>query len=229
MHVVDEAVPVVVDAVTRDFPGVRPDVGLEIGVLQIDAGVDDRDEGPARSGRDVPRLLGMDVGAGLAAGLAGIVEAVELRVPRIVRREGRLDDVVGLGVLDPRIPAEARDRLFGGKTRGEFPVLRPAPEGVPARGAELRPQCLVIGRRGPRFELDDHRAGGVGPVDRAGDGLPAAGRRAGQRRPRERQGEDRPGDGPSAGRQTPPPSAGARTLHPPHPSPVSHGCAWRQV
>src|SRR5262249_24139846 len=86
VDVVDEAVAVVVDAVAGDLARVGPDVGGEVGVVVVDAGVDDRDDDAAARGDGVPRLGGVDVGVGDAAGLPGVVQAPEraVGVPRVV-------------------------------------------------------------------------------------------------------------------------------------------------
>ena len=58
VDVVDVAVAVVVDAVARDLAGVGPDVGGEVGVVVVDAGVDDarrRLPRPWRCSRPFPR------------------------------------------------------------------------------------------------------------------------------------------------------------------------------
>src|SRR3954468_5907594 len=70
-----------------------------------DAGVHDADLHPAgrREGAhagEVPALGRVDVGVGCAARLAGVVEAVELAEPRVVRRREDLHRRVDLGVLD---------------------------------------------------------------------------------------------------------------------------------
>ena len=41
MEVVDVAVGVVVDAVVGNFAGIGPDVGLEVGMVEVDARIDD--------------------------------------------------------------------------------------------------------------------------------------------------------------------------------------------
>src|SRR5207249_4602230 len=100
VHVVHEAVVVVVDAVAGDLAGVGPDVVAQVGVVVIDAGVDDGDDGGVIAGGLVPGLGGVDVGVGGAAGLDGVVEVPLRGEPRVVGRQRDVDAVVGLGVED---------------------------------------------------------------------------------------------------------------------------------
>ena len=74
VDIVDIAVAVVVDAVTRRLAGVAPDVRREIGVVVVDAGVDHGDDHGPRSGGDIPRRRGIDVGVGKPACLPPVVE-----------------------------------------------------------------------------------------------------------------------------------------------------------
>ena len=101
VDVVDEAVAVVVDAVAGDLAGVGPDVGGQVGVGVIDAGVDDGDDDAAAAGGDVPGFRGVDVGVGRAAGLAGVVQAPEGTELRVVRNLVQLQEVVRDRVDDP--------------------------------------------------------------------------------------------------------------------------------
>src|SRR4029079_34711 len=66
VDVVDVTIPVVIDPVARGLERVGPDVGREISVADVDAGVDDPDEhrvaadlrrSPRRGGRDPVRAL----------------------------------------------------------------------------------------------------------------------------------------------------------------------------
>ena len=58
VHVVDEAVMVVVDAVARYLPRVGPDVRRQIGMRVVDSRVDHRHQDGAVAGADIPRRLG---------------------------------------------------------------------------------------------------------------------------------------------------------------------------
>src|SRR5262249_24208377 len=75
VDVIDVAVVVVVDAVAGDFAGVGPDVGGQVGVVVVDAALDDGDGDAAGAGGRVPGLGGVDVGVRGAAALAGVVQA----------------------------------------------------------------------------------------------------------------------------------------------------------
>src|SRR5262249_15114969 len=77
VNVIDVAVAVVVDAVAGDLAGVGPDVGRQVGMVIVHAGVDGRHEDAAGARGDVPRLGGVDVGIDGAAALAGVVQAPE--------------------------------------------------------------------------------------------------------------------------------------------------------
>ena len=92
VHVVDEAIPVVVDPVTRDLARVSPDLRYEVGMPEVDAGVHDPDERRRRSLLDIPGLGEIDVGVAriLDRPLVGHVEVVrdDVQVQAIVRDRG---------------------------------------------------------------------------------------------------------------------------------------------
>ena len=79
VHVVDEPVAVVVEPVARNLAGVRPDLGREIRVPEIGAGVHDADQHRRTAGRHVPGVSELDVG------VVGGVDVVLQRQVRIVR------------------------------------------------------------------------------------------------------------------------------------------------
>ena len=127
VYVVNEAVAVVVNAVARDLGGVRPDVRLKVGVVDVKALVNDGDDDRAAARRQVPGLFGLDVSADEARCLLPR-EVVEADLPRVlhrplagvirsvVRRYFFVPDVVRLGV--EHVGARAQrlhcvERLFG--------------------------------------------------------------------------------------------------------------------
>ncbi len=109
VHVVDDAVAVVVHAVARDLGRVDPHVGGQILVRVVHAGVDHADDDVGAADAVVPRLDGVDVSVRGAAGLAGVVEPVQLGEAGIVGRGAGVDDVVALGVEDLRVLAQLLD------------------------------------------------------------------------------------------------------------------------
>src|SRR4029079_13421978 len=88
VDVVDVAVVVIVDAVgfatVAGFAGIRPGAVGEVGVGEVDAIIDQRDDRRRVTGRDAERLAGVDVGIGrafrrgIAAPLAQVLEPPEL-------------------------------------------------------------------------------------------------------------------------------------------------------
>jgi len=84
VHVVHEPVAVVVDAVPGDFTRVGPDVGRQVGVCVVDARIDHAHDDLAAAGGDVPGLGRVDVGVVGSAGLAGVVQAPEPGILRVV-------------------------------------------------------------------------------------------------------------------------------------------------
>jgi len=142
--VVDVAVAVVVDAVAADLAGVRPDVALQIRVVDVDAVVDDLDD-------DVRRARGRVPGA-----------------PEVdrVRRRRREERVVGHPVLDAR--ARGLDGIDaraggGGPREAARRRLAPAVDGVPeveARG-DVRVLELARGAEDARRRAAGDRASDV--------------------------------------------------------------------
>jgi hypothetical protein len=153
------------------------DLAREVLVGGADARVDDADldaagvgEG-AEAGR-VPALGRVDVRVGGAAGLAGVVEAVELGEARVVGHGRDPHGRVDLRVLHRRAVVQARDERRG--------VARAHDAGAKAanRAALLgrAEQRAALGGRSARLELDDDRSGG-----RRGSGCDDEGRERGQR------------------------------------------------
>src|SRR5688572_27490071 len=102
VDVVGKAVAVVVQAVAGDLAGVNPDVGREVRVAHLRAGVDHGDDEVGVAGADVPRLRAADVRAGGADhavdGLAGVQDAPLEIEEGIVGDDRGMHDVVRLGV-----------------------------------------------------------------------------------------------------------------------------------
>jgi hypothetical protein len=90
VDVVDIAVAVVVRAVAGDLAGINPEIAVEVGVVELRAAVDDRDE-DVGTGLVVPGRLTVHV----------LGREVPLRAPlRIVRRVAVADHAVGPALLD---------------------------------------------------------------------------------------------------------------------------------
>ena len=90
VHVVHEAVVVIVHAVAGNLARIGPDVGGQIGMGVVDAGVDHGYDGRTAARRDIPRLRRVDVGVGRASRLPDVVEAVEIREGGIVGKRRHL-------------------------------------------------------------------------------------------------------------------------------------------
>ena len=140
--VVDPAVPVVVDAVTGNLTGVRPDVRRQIGVVVGDAGVRHRDHDAAATRRRVPGLRRVDVCVHNTAVLTDVVQAPELaaRETRIVRCRRRAEDQVRLGVEDI---ASAFECLH----RSEDTLAAAQPSEHQARNEQLADESRVLGAK----------------------------------------------------------------------------------
>jgi hypothetical protein len=116
VHVVHVAVAVVVEAVARDLAGVGPDVGREVGMGVVDAGVDDRDDHRRIAGREVPGLRRVDARVGCPP-LPGVVQAPELPERRVGRDERDGNDRVELGRLHGGVTGESTSDALGVLTR----------------------------------------------------------------------------------------------------------------
>ncbi len=111
VDVIHEAIAVVVEAVAGDFRRMRPDIGGDVRMRRIEAGIHHRDDGARPLGR-VPRrprlnqLQRPQVVIGLAPRAAGAVV-------RVIRGELDVVLVIGLGVQDVGVglepPAERRN------------------------------------------------------------------------------------------------------------------------
>jgi hypothetical protein len=141
-------------------------LAAEVGVRLVDPGVDDADlhstgcGEPAQSG-GVPALGGVDVRVSAPAGLACVVEAVELREERVVRHRPGAQDEVGLGVGHEQAAVEPAS------DHGRVAVHPDDLRADTGHGADLPlDPCLVEQRRAlraryARGELDDCRVGVV--------------------------------------------------------------------
>ena len=84
VHVVHEPVAVVVDPIAGHLGRIRPDVGGQVGVVVVDARIDDPNhDAPAPRG-EIPGLRGVDVGIDRSAGLPRVVQAPETVEFRVV-------------------------------------------------------------------------------------------------------------------------------------------------
>ena len=101
VEVVDVAVAVVVDAVAGDLARVGPDVGLEVGMVEVDARVDDGHHHRRIAQGVRPCAGGIDA--------VGSREAPELVEPRVGRQVGHAHHGVRAGPLDHRGPAEQHE------------------------------------------------------------------------------------------------------------------------
>ena len=131
VDVVDVAVAVVVDAVARDLAGVGPDAAGQVGVVQVDAGVEHGDDRRGAPRRDAPGLGGVDVH------VLGVVQPPEPAEHRIVRDERRGD------------PTGAADRIRPPLAR--ISAARPLwTSAAPAHGRSARaPQAASRDNRRP--------------------------------------------------------------------------------
>ena len=113
VHIVHEAVGVIVHAVTGDLARVGPDVAGQIDVGPIDSSVDDAHHDRATAGGAIPGFWGIDVGIDNAAGLPDVMEAVEPRILRVVRRGRHVHDGISCELrhsgLFAQIPLDVTD------------------------------------------------------------------------------------------------------------------------
>ena len=111
VDVIDVAVAVIILApLAAQFGGVDPHVGGQVGMIVIHARIDHGDDRVAAAGGGLPGLGRIDVGVGGASGLSRIVQSPEGIKLAVIRHEGRVEAIVGLGVKDPGI------RLVGGQS-----------------------------------------------------------------------------------------------------------------
>ena len=147
VDVVDVAVAVVVDAVGllagARLARVRPGSRGEVGMAEVDAVVDDRDDDAGVAGRDPERLAAVDVDVGRAARpglalvdvLAGVVEAPQLVPERLARR-------VGVAVT-PMVDAHAQDVRVGRRAA----MVSPSAPAVPGRPTRVAGSAEIRARR----------------------------------------------------------------------------------
>ena len=95
---------------------VAPEVGGDVLMVEVHAGIDDGDDDVGRIVNEIPRGGGLDVGPGDAGGLAGVFHRPERAVEElgIVGLGGNVADVIGLDELVAAGGAEARERGGGG-------------------------------------------------------------------------------------------------------------------
>jgi hypothetical protein len=185
-HIVDESVAVVIDAVVRDLARISPDIGRDLGVLGIQARVDDGDDDPFARPHLVPvegaaPVPVEDVPAGHRLDELDSPEIGELLSPRalrpvdavpghvtIVGHEGQIrergepggEEVIGLGVDHAGM---RRERRHGREDVGA--LSEPNPVGV-----------LEIGKRRvertTRGACGEALGGGRGSIPRRGEEIP---------------------------------------------------------
>ena len=159
VHVVDEAVAVVVHTVARDLAGIGPDVGGQVGMEVIDPGVDHRHPHVLAAGGDVPRGWGVDVGSRRASGLPEVQEAPEFSELGIVRCLFHVIDEVGLDELHLGVVLVAADRLLDAGVRDPGALGPDAGEVLDVGGPEVGEDRLGVLLAHPRAELEDDLAG----------------------------------------------------------------------
>ena len=138
VDVVDVAVAVIVDpvgfATVAQFAGVRPRAFGEVGMGEVDAIIDERDDRRRVTGRDAERLAGVDVGigralrSGIAAALAQVLESPQL-VPQRLAGRVRIKEtsVVDAHAEDIRVGLKSREHvacLPGRGLEGDGPGIR---------------------------------------------------------------------------------------------------------
>ena len=161
MHIIDEAVAIVVQSIARNLSGVVPDVVGEVRMGVVDARVHQRQQDVVAPGADVPALLRADVRAGSPLGLPSVVQAPLPVEFRVVREHRHLDQVVGLDVENVGMASVALQGFLDAHPAAEPEVLDAAQElpsragtQVPAYRLALRWGCLIA-------ELDQDFAGAV--------------------------------------------------------------------
>ncbi len=92
----------------------RPDIGGEVRMQVVDAGIDDADDDGARTDGLVPRASRTNVGTrrpgNTADDLSEVLQSPQLREPGIVRLTVRIDDVVRLDERDVAARRQRRDQ-----------------------------------------------------------------------------------------------------------------------
>ena len=83
VHIVDQTIVVVVNAVVGDFPGIRPHVSGKILVAIVDARINHRHHNIDRAGRPVPRFHSINIGIKCPAVLPGVLHPPQLIEARI--------------------------------------------------------------------------------------------------------------------------------------------------
>ena len=132
VRIIDETVAVIVDVVgllaATGLTRIRPEVAGKIGMVVIDARVDDRDDHARATGGDIPRFGSIDVGiqgpTGTEHRLAGVVQGPEVAETVVVGNRVGTVDVVRLDELHTRLAPQGvhrRRRRFAGC---EFHQLR---------------------------------------------------------------------------------------------------------
>ena len=74
VYVIDVAVGVVVDTISRDLSRIRPDTVDQVRVIEVDTGVEHGHYDGAGTGGPIPRLDGIDIGVSGAARLPRVLK-----------------------------------------------------------------------------------------------------------------------------------------------------------
>ena len=152
-NVIHAAIAVVVDAyVAGNLARIRPDVGGQIGVVVVDAGIHHRHHHGTVAGMPIPGRSSVDVGAARTGdavdGLPGVAHA-PLQIEIGVARHGRLvNDVIRFGVFHIRlagIPAAHALHIPAGGQAHMFEATEsadtlPARSSMYPRGTRARPE-----------------------------------------------------------------------------------------
>ena len=98
--VVDVAVGVIVDAITRDLRRVQVNIARKFRVVVVNAGVYDGNDHAAIARQVIPGFWCVDVSIGKPSCLTGVVQSPELAKVRIVGEEGGRDNVIKFAELN---------------------------------------------------------------------------------------------------------------------------------
>ena len=153
--VIDVAVAVIILAVAGDLARVGPDVGLQVGVVVVDAGVYDGHHRLAGAGGFVPCLGSIDVGIEGAAGLTGVVHAPQFGEAGIVGYHLGGDFRIGLHQLHTGARLQGVER-FDQPLIGQRGLVHPGHKRVSLAQLQARGvRAHGVIRLGPIGELDN--------------------------------------------------------------------------
>ena len=152
MNVIDVSVPVVVNSVAWNLARVSPNVGCQIGVVELHAGVEDRDLDRPGTGAGVPRRR-----------RSNALHSPKFVQSRIVR--GHLDAqlVVGLRVTHVWGTLEHTEGLLYGRARRQVEKLQAGDKRVDVGHGcvNLGPHRPPFGGRGSGVEANEYFTRGI--------------------------------------------------------------------